>query len=103
MFPVDTVYLGIFSGTTLINISLLHIFVHVFVQNPVGRIVNRFSKDQSLVDEILPSTVQVILDVVFKICALEMHFKVIANFVNFAIFRWPRMQVPFLKNSGHAP
>lgn len=31
----------------------------VVVQNPVGRIVNRFSKDQSLVDELLPSTAQV--------------------------------------------
>lgn len=33
--------------------------VSIVVQNPVGRIVNRFSKDQSLVDEILPSTAQV--------------------------------------------
>lgn len=29
-----------------------------FDQNPVGRIVNRFSKDQALVDELLPSTAQ---------------------------------------------
>ncbi|KAG0577462.1 hypothetical protein KC19_5G158000 [Ceratodon purpureus] len=33
-----------------------------FDQNPVGRIVNRFSKDQSLVDEILPSTAQTCLE-----------------------------------------
>ncbi|CAI5465305.1 unnamed protein product [Closterium sp. Yama58-4] len=29
-----------------------------FDQNPVGRILNRFSKDQSLVDDLLPTTVQ---------------------------------------------
>ena len=29
------------------------------VQNPVGRILNRFGKDQSLVDELLPNTAQV--------------------------------------------
>jgi hypothetical protein len=29
------------------------------LQNPVGRIVNRFSKDQAMVDELLPSTAQV--------------------------------------------
>jgi hypothetical protein len=35
------------------------LFICIFVQNPVGRIVNRFSKDQALVDELLPSTAQV--------------------------------------------
>ncbi|CAI5974351.1 unnamed protein product [Closterium sp. NIES-64] len=29
-----------------------------FDQNPVGRVLNRFSKDQSLVDDLLPTTVQ---------------------------------------------
>eukprot|EP00850_Spirogloea_muscicola_P011143 SM000068S20575 [mRNA] locus=s68:197067:208001:- [translate_table: standard] len=33
-----------------------------FDQNPVGRILNRFSKDQALVDELLPSTAQVTLE-----------------------------------------
>ncbi|GAQ87187.1 ATP-binding cassette transporter subfamily C [Klebsormidium nitens] len=33
-----------------------------FDQNPVGRILNRFGKDQSLVDEFLPSTAQVTLE-----------------------------------------
>ncbi|XP_024398184.1 uncharacterized protein [Physcomitrium patens] len=33
-----------------------------FDQNPVGRIVNRFSKDQSLVDELLPSTAQTCME-----------------------------------------
>eukprot|EP00897_Mesotaenium_endlicherianum_P011044 jgi/Mesen1/9969/ME000072S09378 len=33
-----------------------------FDQNPVGRVLNRFSKDQSLVDELLPSTAQVTLE-----------------------------------------
>ncbi|KAG0612580.1 hypothetical protein M758_6G039100 [Ceratodon purpureus] len=33
-----------------------------FDQNPVGRIVNRFSKDQSMVDELLPSTAQTCLE-----------------------------------------
>jgi hypothetical protein len=30
-----------------------------FDQNPVGRILNRFGKDQAMVDELLPYTAQV--------------------------------------------
>ncbi|GJP86641.1 hypothetical protein CLOP_g16639 [Closterium sp. NIES-67] len=39
-----------------------------FDQNPVGRILNRFSKDQSLVDDLLPTTVQQTLEL-FLGCA----------------------------------
>jgi hypothetical protein len=38
----------------------VYVFViFIFVQKAVGRIVNRFSKDQGFVDELLPSIAQV--------------------------------------------
>jgi hypothetical protein len=40
-------------------VRLTYLYFGYIVQNPVGRIVNRFSKDQALVDELLPSTAQV--------------------------------------------
>lgn len=44
-----------FAYVTILGLS----FFGYVMQNPVGRIVNRFSKDQALVDEVLPSTAQV--------------------------------------------
>ncbi|KAJ7297173.1 hypothetical protein O6H91_02G139200 [Diphasiastrum complanatum] len=40
-----------------------------FDQNPVGRILNRFSKDQSLVDELLPNSAQQTLEVLMGFLA----------------------------------
>jgi ATP-binding cassette subfamily C (CFTR/MRP) protein 4 len=35
---------------------VLHTFMRFFDTNPAGRIMNRFSKDLGMVDEMLPST-----------------------------------------------
>lgn len=66
-----------FTASTLAASRNLHsaMALHVlrapplfFDQNPQGRILNRFSKDQSLVDELLPMTAQITLEL-FLGCA----------------------------------
>ena len=59
---------------------MLHAPLRFFHTNPTGRVVNRFSKDQGIVDEWLP---QVLFD------ALQSSFMVLGAPLKFQLF-WAR-------------
>ncbi|CAF0946034.1 unnamed protein product [Rotaria sordida] len=93
------IYLGLVIGTWIIGLSRANYFFHLILRgasalhnsmlkgvlysslrfyesNPVGRVLNRFSKDQQVVDELLPATffdtIQILLMVLGSIVIIGM-------------------------------
>lgn len=61
----------------IVNRSVIHSPLRFFISNPTGRILNRFTKDQNLVDEMLPVTFFLVLEI-FLFCLSAIILVIIA-------------------------
>ncbi|KAL1139319.1 hypothetical protein AAG570_006305 [Ranatra chinensis] len=72
-FATASIYLGALKAALLLHNLLLHMILHVsttfFDVTPLGRLINRFSKDVDTLDNILPLTMRMWTSCLFSVIA----------------------------------